>query len=192
MAKCFSNSSQPWIYLLFSPNPIFIPRCLDITGSSSSWKASLSSLCHWTSSLPSSKWNLNLRLICSCVVSSLKRRIRSSLTRFLQLSYTIYPTVSEEQRYWIQAARGQKELQRSDARFAGTKVRHLHPNTLQEASDPEPHLPPLVMYYVPALLPVYRDTTSLNSTRSNKHRKPYVSPKIYCKWHRMVFPGSVS
>lgn len=149
-----------------------------MTGLLNSWKASLFALCHW---------NLHLRSINSWV-SSLKRRIRSSLTRFLPLSYTIYPTVSEEQKYWKQAARGQKELQRSDARFAGTKVCDLHPNTLPG----EPQLPPLVMYYVPALLPAYRDTGNSQPTLRNRHRKPYVSPKTYCKWHRMVFPGSVS
>ncbi|KAF8802090.1 hypothetical protein BYT27DRAFT_7113240 [Phlegmacium glaucopus] len=149
-----------------------------MTSSSSSWK---SRLCHWN-------WNLNLN---SSWLSSLKRRIRFYLTRFSP--YTIYPTASEEQKYWNQAARGQRELQRSDARFAGTKVRNLQPNTLPGRaldSDSEPRLPPLVMYYVPALLPAYRDASNHKAKSRKTCRKPYVSPKIYCKWHRMVFPGS--
>ena len=175
MAQCFKVSNLRIYVLLRSLSPLnsvtaFSPKYLDITS-----PGKVFHLCHWNNSfLPS--WHLNLKH----VYSSLKRRIRSGLTRFLQSSYTIYPTVSEEQKYWKQAARGQKELQRSDARFAGTKVvRNLQLNAL----------PPLVMYYVPALLPVYRDSSS---SKPKKHKRPYLSAKTYRKWHWMVFPGSVS
>jgi len=98
------------------------------------------------------------------------------------LSYDTYRTQEAEDTYWKEAARGARELHQSDARFVGiTRPRHVR----------APELPPLVKYYTPAVLPKYRDEhTKMQRKEERCRNRPSV--KEYCKWHRMVFPGTVS
>jgi len=73
--------------------------------------------------------------------------------------YDTYPTPSAEQKYWESAERGLRELRHSDARFVGSE----RPRNVRV-----PEMPPLVMYYVPALLPEYRDKRRELKTRRRK------------------------
>jgi hypothetical protein len=99
---------------------------------------------------------------------------------FSRPPYDHYKNNEEEEKYWEEAARTQRVLQQSDARHAGAEVRNRQALTS--------YVPPLVMYYTPALLPEYRD-----APRKKKEAKRYhISGKNYCKWHWMVFPGDVS
>lgn len=85
-------------------------------------------------------------------------------------SYDLYGSQLEEDVYWRSASSGQRRLQVSNAHYVkhrGTK------------------LPPLVMSYVPSLLPIYR------GSRRDIRRDDYLSPQTFCKWHRMVFPKNV-
>lgn len=102
--------------------------------------------------------------------------------------YDTYPSPSAEQKYWESAERGLRELRHSDARFVGS----TRPKNVRV-----PEMPPLVMYYVPALLPEYRHKRRPELKTTRRKINPgemgcRIAPKIYCKWHRMVFPGSVS
>lgn len=87
-------------------------------------------------------------------------------------SYDTYSSQFEEDAYWRSAFSGQRILQISNAQYI-------------QARSQGTTLPPLVMSYVPALLPIYRE--------SSKHvlRNDYLSPQTFCKWHRMVFPRNV-
>jgi len=85
-------------------------------------------------------------------------------------------TPEMEDKYWQRIKIGQLDLQRSDARYVDT-TGVLKPDISS--------LPPLVMYYSPAL-PLKRPENP------RKLKKYYLSVKDYCKWHRMVFPGEVS
>jgi len=102
--------------------------------------------------------------------------------------YDTYPSPSAEQKYWESAERGLRELRHSDARFVGSE----RPRNVRV-----PEMPPLVMYYVPALLPEYRDKRRPELKMTRRKFNPeemgrQIEPKIYCKWHRIVFPGPVS
>lgn len=173
----------------------------------------------WSFSIPRTSWQSLVRIAFRSTWFSLLH-----LLRIRRLDAT-YSTRSHEDRYWKEAAGGQRDLQRSDARFVGAGVRN--------PKNPAPHVPPLVMYYTPALLPEYRDSQRRKETKKEprskgprkrkdeKHaKKPqrkrklnkssnnnilqqtgdemkelkcyHASPREYCKWHLMVFPGSVS
>ncbi|KAJ3499194.1 hypothetical protein NLJ89_g10124 [Agrocybe chaxingu] len=114
-----------------------------------------------------------------------RRRIQPLFERVARLvkwsPYDRYRTPEDEARYWEQAERGRKALERSDARFVGA----------DRVQKPLPDLPPLVMYYTPALPPLYRDTKLREERKQKKREKRQysISSKMYCKWHRMVFPN---
>lgn len=91
--------------------------------------------------------------------------------------YQKYKSEAEEEKYWKEAESGQRVLRQSDARYAGVKVRR--------PDNTGPYVPPLVMYYTPALLPEYRDAPR----RKRQIKQYHISAKNYCKWHWMVFPG---
>lgn len=77
-----------------------------------------------------------------------------------------YTSKDAEQAYWRAVERATKRLQASNA-----------------------NNPPdgLLVYYAPKLLPGYRDA----KIEDPEAKEEYISPKTFCKWHRMVFPGHV-
>jgi hypothetical protein len=99
---------------------------------------------------------------------------------FSRPPYDNYKSSEEEEKYWEEAARSHRILQQSDARYAGAEVR--------KRQDLTSYVPPLVMYYTPALLPEYRDAPR----KKKEVKRYYISSKNYCKWHWMVFSGDVS
>lgn len=108
-------------------------------------------------------------------------RLQSLMFQLRGLGHTeslyTYMTPEAEKSYWKKAAAGQRNLQRSDARYVDMEGLPLR--------DGMPRLPPLVMYYIPALLPKRR-------RNPKKPKRYFLSAKDYCRWHRMVFPGNVS
>ncbi|KAF8189671.1 hypothetical protein BJ912DRAFT_360856 [Pholiota molesta] len=96
---------------------------------------------------------------------------------FSRPPYDNYKNSEEEEKYWEEAAKSQRILQQSDARYAGAEVR--------KRQDLTSYVPPLVMYYTPALLPEYRDAPR----KKKEVKRYYISGKNYCKWHWMVFSG---
>ncbi|KAF8901519.1 hypothetical protein CPB84DRAFT_1777523 [Gymnopilus junonius] len=110
-------------------------------------------------------WNIASRL----------RSVMLYLRRYGRVTspYT-YMTPQMEEKYWERAAASQRKLQLSDARYVDAKGLPLR--------DSLPQLPPLVMYYVPAL-------PSEKPKEPKKLKTYFLSTKNYCKWHRMVFPG---
>ena len=82
-----------------------------------------------------------------------------------------YASPSDEQKYWAAAARGQRALAPSDARA------HDAPQI------------PLVLSYVPRLLPPYR--TRARTHAHAEYAEYALPPAAFRKWHRMVFPGKV-
>ncbi|OCH87095.1 hypothetical protein OBBRIDRAFT_736787 [Obba rivulosa] len=85
---------------------------------------------------------------------------------WIRPSYFKYRDLNAEGKYWERSARDQKALQASNASTIPPEV-------------------PLVKYYMPKLLPPYRslDREDLEA------KEYYLSARIYCKWHRMVFQG---
>jgi hypothetical protein len=92
--------------------------------------------------------------------------------------YRRYRSRIEEQRWWDESARARAFFARSDARHGKLKL----------SSPPECLSPiPLVMSYVPRLLPPYRDRCRMDDA-ANEYE---LTPSIYRKWHRLVFPHKV-
>ena len=167
----------------------------------------------WSISIPRTSWQSLVRIAFRSTWFSLLHILR------IRRVDATYSTQSHEDRYWKEAAGGQRDLQRSDARFVGAGVRN--------PKNPAPYVPPLVMYYTPALLPEYRDSqrrkgkeARSKSPRGSKDEKQTkkprrkrklnkrsnnntmtrtggetkelnVSPRAYCKWHHMISPESV-
>jgi hypothetical protein len=98
----------------------------------------------WSISIPRASWQSLVRIAFRSTWFSLLHLLR------IRRVDAKYSTQSHEDRYWKEAAAGQRDLQRSDARFVGAGVRN--------PTNPAPYVPPLVMYYTPALLPEYRDS----------------------------------
>lgn len=89
-----------------------------------------------------------------------------------------YASLAEEQDYWDSAARWRQYLAASDDRLGG-----LNPPLRRHLTSI-----PLVMSYVPRLLPTYRE-----SVIADDEEKEYeLAPVVYLKWHKMVYPGKVS
>jgi len=124
----------------------------------------------WSISIPRTSWQSLVRIAFRSTWFSLLH-----LLRIRRLDRT-YSTQSHEDRYWKEAAGGQRDLQRSDARFVGAGVR--------KPTNPAPYVPPLVMYYTPALLPEYRDfqrgkgkEAQSKSRRQSKDKKQAKKPQ---------------
>ncbi len=93
--------------------------------------------------------------------------------------YRHYRSLAEEQRWWEESARIRASFATSDAR---------HGKTSKNVSAPESPSPiPLIMSYVPRLLPRYRDHCRLDDAATECELTPFV----YRKWHRLVFPNKV-
>ncbi|KAI6004314.1 hypothetical protein EDD15DRAFT_2385311 [Pisolithus albus] len=91
-----------------------------------------------------------------------------------------YRTPHEEARYWRLAERHRRRLY-SGGTQVQAKLELGFKNTRSHVSAQ------LVEYYTPRLLPVYREMgRSGNSQEADAAFT--ISPKTYCKWHRMVFP----
>jgi len=88
-------------------------------------------------------------------------------------AYTTYETVQQEEQYWESAKRYRQVLQDSDARSSG--------------SSKTGACVPLIISYAPGLLPPYRTLTATDVNAVEY----YLSARTFCKWHRMVFPGTV-
>ncbi|KAH7930346.1 hypothetical protein BV22DRAFT_74430 [Leucogyrophana mollusca] len=96
-------------------------------------------------------------------------------SRFTQYPlYNTYATPEDEARYWRAAVRHRRLIDASDARTAVGK-----PSTLTPI--------PLVTYYTPRLLPTYRNSSDATSGELDFR----ISARTFCKWHRMVFRGSL-
>ncbi|KAL1938652.1 hypothetical protein VTO73DRAFT_11467 [Trametes versicolor] len=80
--------------------------------------------------------------------------------------YTTYSTPEQEDAYWRSAERTRRVFGASDANATPLGV-------------------PLVRYYVPRLPPAYRETKVLDAEATEYQ----LSPRAFCKWHRMVFRG---
>ena len=113
----------------------------------------------------------------SCL--SLPGPLRLSLWDFLpgRGRYRHYRSLAEEQRWWAEAARIR-------AFFAPSDARHGKP----KASTPGCLSPiPLIMSYVPRLLPQYRDHCRVDDAANECE----LTSSVYRKWHRLVFPNKV-
>ena len=113
----------------------------------------------------------------SCL--SLPGPLRLSLWDFLpgRGRYRRYRSLAEEQRWWDEAARFRAFFAPSDARHG--KARAATPGCLSPI--------PLIMSYVPRLLPQYRDHRRVDEA-ANEYE---LTPSVYRKWHRLVFPNKV-
>lgn len=88
--------------------------------------------------------------------------------------YSTYPDPISEEAYWKTALLGQRELASSNA-------------TIRSGNA----TPGLIVYYTPALLPVYRDRDK-KGTKGVEEGRVYISPRTFLEWHRLVFPEFVS
>ncbi|KAI0366249.1 hypothetical protein BV20DRAFT_1038499 [Pilatotrama ljubarskyi] len=88
------------------------------------------------------------------------------IREYFRPRYNTYRTIAEEEEYWKASERTRRAYRASDA------------NTTPAGA-------PLVRYYVPKLPPTYRERVEVGS----EAREYQLSPRIFCKWHRMVFRG---
>ncbi|CDO70309.1 hypothetical protein BN946_scf184370.g10 [Trametes cinnabarina] len=79
-----------------------------------------------------------------------------------------YRSAEDEEEYWRSAERTRRAYEASNANVIPAEV-------------------PLVRYYTPKLLPLYRE----RAPKEPETREYSLSPRAYCKWHRMVFRGPV-
>lgn len=105
-------------------------------------------------------------LLCQ-VVHGLKGFTWVAIPHFPVL-YKKYKKPHEEALYWTAAAQENRKLRASNATNA--------PDGL-----------PLIVYYTPKLLPIYRESMH----EDPEAREEYIAPRVFCKWHRMVHPGPV-
>lgn len=86
--------------------------------------------------------------------------------------YETFTSPEAEAKYWCISARYRRHLAHSSARRPPHETSEI----------------PLVTYYTPRLLPQYREV------RCSDHKsiEYSISARTFCKWHRMVFQGSVS
>ena len=108
------------------------------------------------------RWR-RLKFLFSPFYTYISRRLRTTLYHFQRLifqkPYDVYPNPNAEQQYWDRAERGLRQLRQSDARFVGSE----RPKNVRV-----PEIPPLVLYYVPALLPQYRDDKMKTKGKSRR------------------------
>ncbi|KAH7888208.1 hypothetical protein F5I97DRAFT_1792568, partial [Phlebopus sp. FC_14] len=78
-----------------------------------------------------------------------------------------YPTPRAEAKYWRIASRYRRRLYSAESGKSSL-----------ESSDI-----PLVTYYTPRLLPLYRESEKRHANAEERR----ISPRTFCKWHRMVF-----
>lgn len=114
----------------------------------------------------------NLLYLLKCYRPDILKWLRKQIPYMPYISrprYTYYRDVREETQYWQTAKRFGRILDKSNARSASAQV-------------------PIVRYYEPKLLPMYRRPV----VRDPEAEEFQLSSKVFCKWHRMVFPDEVS
>lgn len=100
------------------------------------------------------------------------------LVHFYKNTYYTYPNPAAEARYWRQAAATRKQLSYSDARWS----KRDSPDQVNSRGEQQ------VLYYVPRLLPEYREPRSRNMDAS-EYRLP---SQIFIDWYSLMFPGQAS
>jgi hypothetical protein len=110
--------------------------------------------------------------------ANLPSPLRLSLWDFLpgrgRGCYRHYRSLADQQKWWDEAARIRAAFAPSDARYDGRRTKYLSPI-------------PLIMSYVPRLLPRYRNHSRLDDAATECE----LTPSVYRKWHRLVFPNKV-
>lgn len=91
--------------------------------------------------------------------------------------YDRYPTPRAEQKYWDSALRWRKTLYASDARMHHSPSR----SSVSESNIPLPG------YFVPRLLPLYRESREVDP----ESREYELRVKDFRKWRKMVYPEKV-
>lgn len=124
--------------------------------------------------------------------------------------YDRYKSPAEEEQYWKDAAYGKSVLEQTDARWHARRKMTERIAATGLHKESRPSTPPLVMYYIPALLPEYRDAKQRGKRRlaeptgvvcgrrtgktgkggEQAEERISLSAKNYVKWHWMVFPGT--
>jgi len=94
--------------------------------------------------------------------------------------YRHYRSLAEEQKWWDESARIRAYFAPSDARCDGRAKKRV------SASEYLSQIP-LIMSYVPRLLPQYRDHCRLDGAATECE----LTLSVYRKWHRLVFPNEV-
>jgi hypothetical protein len=93
-----------------------------------------------------------------------------------------YRSTTEEQRWWDESARIRRAF------FAPSDARHGLGEAKGSSDRPEcPSSIPLIMSYVPRLLPQYRDHIRPDDAAHDYE----LMPSTYRKWHGLVFPHEV-
>lgn len=98
-----------------------------------------------------------------------------------------YATPRAEAKYWRVADRYRRRLYSGN----GTMFTPSMPSTVSRDDT----VIPLVTYYTPRLLPLYRDRSGGKRTLREadvEAQEGRISPRTFCKWHRMVFQDAVS
>ncbi|KIK81126.1 hypothetical protein PAXRUDRAFT_833068 [Paxillus rubicundulus Ve08.2h10] len=99
--------------------------------------------------------------------------------------YDTYPTPRAEARYWRVAERYRRRLYSGDSNTLA-----IAPSSRRTERSGE--IVSAVPYYTPRLLPLYRvhHRGKRSSDVDTDAQECWISPKTFCKWHRMVFEGS--
>ena len=121
----------------------------------------------------------------SLSVNHLPSPLRLSLWDFLpgrgRGCYRHYRSLADEQKWWDESARIRAFFAPSDARYDVGRAKKV--------PALENLIPiPLIMSYVPRLLPQYRDHCGRLDDAATECE---LTPSIYRKWHRLVFPNEV-
>ncbi|KAF8844784.1 hypothetical protein BDN67DRAFT_894215 [Paxillus ammoniavirescens] len=101
--------------------------------------------------------------------------------------YDTYPTPRAEAKYWRAAGRYRRRLYSGDSITLTTA-----PSSSRAPWSGE--IASAVTYYTPRLLPLYRvhhGGKRRSSGMDVDAQECWISPKTFCKWHRMVFEGSL-
>lgn len=114
-----------------------------------------------------------------CLTCPLHRLFTSFLPSWATRStpYHRYPTPRAEQKYWDSALRWRKTLYASDARMHHSPSR----SSVSESTIPLPG------YFVPGLLPPYRESREVDP----ESREYELRVKDFMKWRGMVYPEKV-
>ncbi|KAF9224523.1 hypothetical protein BS17DRAFT_703158, partial [Gyrodon lividus] len=100
--------------------------------------------------------------------------------------YNTYPTPRAEAKYWRVAGRYRRRLYSGDSTTST-----VAPSSSRTSWSDE--IVSVVTYYTPRLLPLYRDHHGGKRRSGDADadaQECWISPKTFCKWHRMVFEGS--
>ncbi|KAL0948904.1 hypothetical protein HGRIS_009013 [Hohenbuehelia grisea] len=111
-------------------------------------------------------------------VKALQNRVSSIMRRkWLERRVYTYKSAEEEQAYWVSSEPYRERLRKSDARHLAVDPAHRQKLPLSAT----------VSSYAAALPPATR-CRRRNCLDCSEY---YLSAKNYCKWHKMVFRGSV-